>query len=169
MDKQVQRQLRHYYFGVMPSKSFEKWLYADKVAESQLGKPTYLHLIDADYSSKKGRDVALERIADVYPRGLDGLRDDYARDIAHDARDGKLKLETACRALSELECSGASTIPVTFDFLVDAIDRGADPESLKDEIVEALDELLLKLGDEGSEERTSVNSSGCRSGTDMRR
>jgi len=152
MDKQVRRHLRDYFFGAMSSSNFEKWLYADKVAESQLGKSMYFDLIDADYSSENGRDISREKIADVYPRGLDGLRNDYARDVARDGRDGKLNLETACRALADLECSGAKSIPATFDFLVDTIDRGTDPESLKDEIVEALDELLLNLGDESSEE-----------------
>lgn len=152
MNKQIRRHLRHYYFGVMPSSSFEKWLYADKIAESQLGQATYLNLIDADYSSKNGREIALGTITEVYPGGLDGLQDDHAREIARDARSGKLKLDTACRILAELECSGAKAVPVTFDFLVDTIDRGADPRTLKVEIIEALDKLLSGLGEECSQE-----------------
>lgn len=158
MDKQIRRHLRDYFFGVMSTSNFESWLYADKVAENQLGKTIYFDLIDSDYSSESGRDITREKIVDVYPRGLEGLRRDYSRDIARDGREGKLDLETACRALADLECSGATSIPATFDFLVDAIDRGTDPESLKDDIIQALDELLLSLGDESSEEEDALRS-----------
>lgn len=141
-DQDTLLHLRQFYFHVLAPEHFERWLYGKEDLESELSPDAYFTLINSDYFNNSDKERVRQAIANIYPGNVERLQADYSKDIARAALSGGIALDTACRALSDLELSGANNIPAVFDFIVDALDRGNSVETLRQEIVDALVSLV---------------------------
>ena len=140
------RHLQEFYFRVATPAEFEKWLYSDQTRESALGAESYFNLIDVDYSKNSEIDRARLVVSTIYPGKLDGLIAAFAKDSAEAALNGNISLDRACRKLAELETSGETKLPAIFDFIVDALDRGTSAEHLREDMIEALENIRDSSG-----------------------
>jgi hypothetical protein len=127
---EIWEQLAAAYYGLVPLRAFEQWVYATDALEGTIGRDGYLTLISQDYGSKYVTNQVCACVEALYLGRPSGeLRSDAARWVCRRFLAGSLDLATTASTLGRFWSEDAPWARSEFAYISSELDEMIHPDA----------------------------------------